>query len=32
VSFDGRGPEENEVIYSLKQGVEEGDIKLLGQR
>ena len=29
ISFDGCGPEENEVIYSLKQGIEKGEVKLL---
>ena len=29
VSFDGCGPEENEVIYSLKQGIDKGEVKLL---
>ena len=29
ISYDGCGPEENELIYSLKQGIEKGDIKLI---
>ena len=29
VSFDGRGPEENEQIRSLKRAVEKGEIRLL---
>ena len=29
VSFDGCGPEENEMIYSLKQGIDKGEVKLL---
>ena len=29
ISFDGCGPEENELIYSLKQGIEKGDVKLI---
>ena len=29
VTFDGCGPEENETIKSLQQGVEKGEIKLL---
>ena len=29
VSFDGCGPEENEMIRSLKKAVEKGEIRLL---
>ena len=29
VSFDGCGPEENEVIKSLKKALEKGEIRLL---
>ena len=29
VSFDDCGPEENEVIHSLKQGIDKGEIKFL---
>lgn len=29
ISFDGCGPDENEVVKSTKQGVDKGDIKLL---
>ena len=29
VTFDGCGPDDNEVVKSLKQGVEKGEIKLL---
>jgi len=28
ISYDGCGPEDNELIYSLKQGIEKGDIKM----
>jgi len=29
ISFDGCGPDDNEVVKSIKQGVEKGEIKLL---
>ena len=29
ITFDGCGPDENELVKSLKQGVEMGEIKLL---
>ena len=29
ISFDRFGPEENETIHSLKQGIEKGDIKVI---
>ena len=29
LTFDGCGPQENETIKSLQQGVEKGEIKLL---
>ena len=29
ITFDGCGPDENETIRSLKQGVDKGEIKLL---
>jgi len=29
VSFDGCGPEENELIKSLKKAVEKGKVRLL---
>ena len=29
ITFDGCGPDEDEVVKSLKQGVEKGEIKLL---
>jgi len=29
ITFDGCGPDENEIFRSLKQGVDKGEIKLL---
>ena len=29
ITFDGCGPDENELVKSLKQGVEKGEIKVL---
>ena len=29
ITFDGCGPDENELVKSLKQGVEKGKIKVL---
>ena len=29
ISYDGCGPEDNEVVHSLKQGIEKGDIKMI---
>jgi len=29
VTFDGCGPDENDTIRSIKQGIEKGEIKLL---
>ena len=27
ITFDGCGPDENELVKSLKQGIEKGEIK-----
>ena len=29
VTFDGWGPQENDIIKSIQQGVEKGEIKVL---
>jgi len=29
ITFDGCGPEENEVVKSLKRSIEKGELKIL---
>ena len=31
VTFDGFGPEENEVVQSLKKAIDMGELKILSQ-